>query len=52
MSRNTKFDSEILISGKVILDLLPSKKGFIKKHAEYLVTCDGLGVQVWTKLVG
>jgi hypothetical protein len=44
------FSSDQLLSDKIILDLLPEKKGFIKRHAEYLVTYDQLGVQVLKKL--
>ena len=40
------YSSEVLLSDKILLDLLPEKKGFIKKHAEYLITYDGIGTQV------
>jgi hypothetical protein len=41
---------EVLLSDKVLLDLLPEKKGFIKKHAEYLITYDGIGTQVYDRI--
>jgi hypothetical protein len=40
------YSSEVLLSDKILLDLLPEKRGFIKKHAEYLVTYNQLGTQV------
>jgi hypothetical protein len=43
------YSSEVLLSDKILLDLLPEKKGFIKKHAEYLITYDGIGTQVIEK---
>ena len=41
-----KFVPEMLLAEKVAVDLMPEKKGLIKKHAEYLVTYDGFGIQV------
>ena len=41
-----KFVPEMLLAEKVAVDLMPEKKGLIKKHAEYLVAYDGFGIQV------
>jgi len=38
--------AESLLENKVQIELLAEKKGFLKKHAEYLVTTSGYGTQV------
>ena len=45
-SADQSYSSQVLLSNKILLDLLPDKKGFLKKHAEYLITYDTLGTQV------
>jgi hypothetical protein len=38
--------AESLLEDSVKIELLPEKKGFLKKHAEYLITSTTHGIQV------